>query len=332
MNILVTGGAGYIGSATVETLVANGDTVHVVDNLLTGYRAAVHPQATFHRVDIRNTALMIELLQTHKIDAVVHFAASSLVAESVANPSKYMDNNVGGTLSLLDAMRVAKVSALVFSSTAATYGEPEYMPIDEKHPTIPTNPYGLTKLFMEQSMQTYSDAYGLRFVALRYFNACGATAERGEHHDPETHLIPVVLQVALGQRKQISVFGADYDTPDGTCVRDYIHVLDLADAHVRALSYLKDGGASLIANLGNGSGYSVREVIETCHKISGKDIPAIECDRRPGDPSRLIANAGLAKSTLGWSTTCSELDRIVADAWRWHSNNPRGYSGRHSSA
>jgi UDP-glucose 4-epimerase len=328
MNILVTGGAGYIGSATVETLVARGENVHVVDNLLTGHRAAVHPDATYHRVDIRQTALMIELLQTHKIDAVVHFAASSLVAESVSNPAKYMDNNVGGTLSLMDAMRVAGVKNLVFSSTAATYGEPDYMPIDESHPTKPTNPYGLTKLFMEQSMKVYSDAYGLRFVALRYFNACGATKERGEHHDPETHLIPVVLQVALGQRKQITVFGSDYDTPDGTCVRDYIHVLDLADAHARALAYLRDGSPSLICNLGNGSGYSVREVIETCVKVSGRPIPFTESARRPGDPSRLIANAGLAKSKLGWATTYGDLERIVADAWHWHVNNPRGYAGK----
>jgi len=328
MNILVTGGAGYIGSATVEHLVAKGHRVHVIDNLVTGHRAAVHPDATFHRLDIRQTPLLIEYLQANAIDSVVHFAAVSLVGESVTNPAKYMDNNVVGTLSLLEAMRVAKVNHIVFSSTAATYGEPTYMPLDEAHPTKPTNPYGLTKLIIEQAMATYAAAYGLRFVALRYFNACGATAERGEHHDPETHLIPVILQVALGQRPHISVYGTDYDTPDGSCVRDYIHVIDLGDAHLRALTYLKDGGDSLVCNLGNGSGYSVRQVIDTCRSVSGRTIPVVEGPRRAGDPSRLIANAGLAKARLGWVPTYGELDRIIADAWRWHSANPKGYLGR----
>lgn len=328
MNILVTGGAGYIGSATVEHLVAKGHRVHVIDNLVTGHRAAVHPDATFHRLDIRQTPLLIEYLQANAIDSVVHFAAVSLVGESVTNPAKYMDNNVVGTLSLLEAMRVAKVNHIVFSSTAATYGEPTYMPLDEAHPTKPTNPYGLTKLIIEQTMATYAAAYGLRFVALRYFNACGATAERGEHHDPETHLIPVILQVALGQRPHISVYGTDYDTPDGSCVRDYIHVIDLGDAHLRALTYLKDGGDSLVCNLGNGSGYSVRQVIDTCRSVSGRTIPVVEGPRRAGDPSRLIANAGLAKARLGWVPTYGELDRIIADAWRWHSANPKGYLGR----
>jgi UDP-glucose 4-epimerase len=328
MNILVTGGAGYIGSATVEHLVAKGHRVHVIDNLVTGHGAAVHPDATFHRLDIRQTPLLIEYLQANAIDSVVHFAAVSLVGESVTNPAKYMDNNVVGTLSLLEAMRVAKVNHIVFSSTAATYGEPTYMPLDEAHPTKPTNPYGLTKLIIEQTMATYAAAYGLRFVALRYFNACGATAERGEHHDPETHLIPVILQVALGQRPHISVYGTDYDTPDGSCVRDYIHVIDLGDAHLRALTYLKDGGDSLVCNLGNGSGYSVRQVIDTCRSVSGRPIPVVEGPRRAGDPSRLIANAGLAKARLGWVPTYGELDRIIADAWRWHSANPKGYLGR----
>jgi len=328
MNILVTGGAGYIGSATVEHLVAKEHRVHVIDNLVTGHRAAVHPDATFHRLDIRQTPLLIEYLQANALDSVVHFAAVSLVGESVTNPAKYMDNNVVGTLSLLEAMRVAKVNHIVFSSTAATYGEPTYMPLDEAHPTKPTNPYGLTKLIIEQAMATYAAAYGLRFVALRYFNACGATAERGEHHDPETHLISVILQVALGQRPHISVYGTDYDTPDGSCVRDYIHVIDLGDAHLRALTYLKDGGDSLVCNLGNGSGCSVRQVIDTCRSVSGRTIPVVEGPRRAGDPSRLIANAGLAKARLGWVPTYGELDRIIADAWRWHSANPKGYLGR----
>jgi UDP-glucose 4-epimerase len=325
MKVLVTGGAGYIGSATVETLIARGDTVHVIDNLTTGHRRAVHPDAVFHRGDLRETARLIDLLQRERIDSVIHFAASSLVGESVADPGKYTDNNVCGTLSLLDAMRYAGVRRLVFSSTAATYGEPEQIPLREDHPTKPTNPYGLTKRFMEQAMECYAAAYGLGWVALRYFNACGATAERGEHHDPETHLIPLVLQVALGQRSHISIFGTDYDTPDGSCIRDYIHVLDLADAHLRALDYLADGGRPLICNLGNGNGYSVREVIGTCEKVTGRSIARQEGPRRAGDPSRLIADAGLAKSTLGWTPARGDLDRIVADAWRWHMENPKGY-------
>jgi UDP-glucose 4-epimerase len=328
MNILVTGGAGYIGSATVELLVSRGEQVTVVDNLLTGHRASVDPGAEFVRLDIRDTPRLIELLQRKKIDAVVHFAASSLVGESVSDPAKYMDNNVGGTLSLLNAMRVAGVQCIVFSSTAATYGEPIAIPLEETHPTKPTNTYGLTKLFMEQSMACYATAYGLRFVALRYFNACGATAIRGEHHDPETHLIPLVLQVALGQRSKISIFGSDYATPDGTCIRDYIHIIDLAEAHSRALSYLADGRAPLICNLGNGNGFSVREVIETCRRVTGKAIAAEECERRPGDPSRLIANASLAAQKLGWTPRYGDLERIVADAWGWHVANPRGYAGR----
>lgn len=325
MNVVVTGGAGYIGSVTVESLIARGDAPAVIDNLLTGHREAVDSALPFHQVDLHDTRAVAKILQEHRAEAVIHFAASSLVGESVSDPAKYMENNVGGTLSLLRAMLKAGVKHLVFSSTAATYGEPEFIPLTEDHPTKPTNPYGLTKRFMEQAMEAYSAAYGLRFVALRYFNACGAIPRRGEDHDPETHLIPLVLQVALGQRPHISIFGTDYDTPDGTCVRDYIHVSDLAQAHLLALDYLKRGGESLICNLGNGNGFSVREVIDACHRVTGHEIPVKEGPRRAGDPSRLIADATRARTVLGWNPRHADLDSIVADAWRWHRENPAGY-------
>lgn len=330
MNVIVTGGAGYIGSVTVEALRMRGDTVAVVDNLSTGRRQAVAPEIPFFHADIRDTFRMTEIFQEFAAEAVVHFAAFSLVGESVANPAKYMDNNVGGTLSLLRAMKGAGVKRIVFSSTAAAYGEPQRIPLDESHPTLPTNPYGLTKRFMEQAMESYAAAYGMRFAALRYFNACGATETRGEDHDPESHLIPIILQAALGQRSHVSIFGDDYDTPDGTCVRDYIHVSDLASAHLRALDYLADKGQSLICNLGNGEGFSVREVIETCRKVTGCEIPVKEAPRRAGDPSRLIANAALARERLGWIPEKADLEEIVRDAWAWHSAHPRGYDSSSS--
>lgn len=326
MNVLVTGGAGYIGSVTVEALDLRKDRVTVVDNLATGHRAAVDEHISFHQLDLHDTDAVKHILREHEITAVVHFAASSLVGESVKDPAKYMDNNVGGTLSLLRAMKETGVRKLVFSSTAATYGEPESVPLVENHPTRPTNPYGLTKRFMEQAMETYAEAYGLRFVALRYFNACGATVTKGEDHDPETHLIPLVLKVALGQRDSIQIFGSDYDTADGTCIRDYIHVTDLAQAHLRALDYLADGGAPLICNLGNGEGFSVRQVIETCRLVTGFAIPAVESPRRPGDPSRLIADASLARKVLGWEPMRARLEEIVIDAWNWHVRFPKGYA------
>ncbi len=327
MRVLVTGGAGYIGSVTVEALRERGDTVVVVDNLTTGHRSAVDPSVEFHNMNIRDTLRLTSLLESHRIEAVVHFAASSLVGESVSDPAKYMENNVGGTLSLLRAMKEAETKQLVFSSTAAIYGEPTSIPLTEDHPTVPTNPYGLTKRFMEQAMETYAAAYGLRFVALRYFNACGAIEDRGEDHSPETHLIPLILQVAQGQRNLIKVFGTNYDTPDGTCVRDYIHVADLADAHIRALEYLGSGGKPLICNLGNGQGFSVMEVIETCRDVTGKEIPSAESDRRAGDPGRLIADASLAKRVLGWTPQVPGLRDIVSDAWHWHVAHPDGYPG-----
>ncbi|MCC6546416.1 UDP-glucose 4-epimerase GalE [Candidatus Sumerlaeota bacterium] len=327
MKILVTGGAGYIGSVTVDALRERGDSVVVVDNLMTGHRAAVDADVPFFATDLRSTAEMEQILQAHKIEAVIHFAASSLVGESVSNPAKYFDNNVGGTMSLLAAMRAAGVSKIIFSSTAATYGEPERVPIPETHRTSPTNPYGMTKLMMEQIMGSYASAYGLKFAALRYFNACGATPSRGEHHEPESHLIPLILFVALGKRPSISIFGNDYDTPDGTCIRDYVHVSDLARAHLAALDYLERADEPLICNLGNGSGYSVKEVIDMCRQVTEFAIPVVVAPRRAGDPSRLVADPTLAREKLGWKTERSGLREIVIDAWTWHAANPDGYGG-----
>ncbi len=326
MNILITGGAGYIGSVTTEYLRQRGDTVVVVDNLSTGHRAAVAPEVPFHQIDLRDTAALRQAMSSHRIDAVVHFAAFSLVGESVTNPAKYMDNNVAGTLSLLRAMIDCGVPRIVFSSTAATYGEPQAVPITETHPTVPTNPYGLSKLIIENVLGAYSAAHGIEYVALRYFNACGAIPTRGEDHRPESHLIPLVLQVALGQRPHVSVFGTDYDTPDGTCVRDYVHVHDLADAHARALDYLAGGGASTACNLGSGRGFSVKEVISTCRGVSGREIAIREGARRAGDPSRLVADATRARTLLGWQPSRPDLDTIVRDAWAWHVERPGGYA------
>ncbi len=325
MNILVTGGAGYIGSVTVDALRERGDFVVVVDNLATGHRDAVDHDVPFFPTDLRQTAEIEQILRAHRIDAVIHFAASSLVGESVSNPAKYFDNNVGGTMSLLTAMREAGVAKIVFSSTAATYGEPQQIPIPEAHPTAPANPYGMTKLMMEQIMHTYAAAYGLKFAALRYFNACGATPSRGEHHDPESHLIPLVLFVALGKRPSISVFGNDYDTPDGTCIRDYVHVSDLARAHLSALGYLETASQPLVCNLGNGTGYSVKQVIDMCREVTEFAIPIVHAPRRAGDPSRLVADCTLAREILGWKTERSGLREIIIDAWSWHAAHPNGY-------
>ena len=324
--ILVTGGAGYIGSLTVEALCARGTPVVVVDNLSTGHAGALFDGVPFHRVDLAQTDELVSIMRQHKVRAVIHFAAFSLVGESVSSPRKYMDNNVCGTISLLNAMKDAGVDGIVFSSTAATYGEPESVPITEDQPTVPTNPYGLTKRFMEQVMETYDLAYGLRSVCLRYFNAAGASRLRGEDHRPESHLIPLVLQVAQGTRPSIQVYGADYDTPDGTCLRDYIHVEDLAGAHLAALDYLARGGESLKCNLGNGNGYSVREVIDVCRSVTGHDIPEVVAPRRPGDPARLIASCGRARKVLGWNVTKPLLNTIVEDAWQWRLANPAGYA------
>jgi len=323
---IVTGGAGYIGSITVEALRSRGERVVVIDHLSAGHREALHPDVEFHAVDLRDPGAVETVFATSGADAVVHFAAFSLVGESVADPAKYFENNVGGTLTLLRAMKNHGIQCLAFSSTAATYGEPQEVPITESHPTAPANPYGLTKRMMEQVMETYSAAYGLRYASLRYFNAAGAIPDRGEDHKPESHLIPLILQVALGQRESISIFGTDYDTPDGTCIRDYIHVADLADAHLRALDYLRAGGAPVICNLGNGQGFSVREVIDVCRRVTGREIKVVEGPRRAGDPSRLIASAAKAEAVLGWVPRRSGIEEIVSDAWAWHVAHPNGYA------
>lgn len=328
MRLLVLGGAGYIGSHTALELIKKGHEVIVVDNLVTGYEKAVPDKAVFYQGDIRNFDFLDNLFKTEKIDAVIHFAAYSLVGESVTNPLKYYDNNLYGTKVLLEAMIKNNVNKIVFSSTAATYGEPENIPILESDRTCPTNPYGETKLAMEKMFHWASKAHGLSYVSLRYFNACGAdaTGQIGEAHNPESHLIPLVLQVPNGKRESVSIYGTDYDTPDGTCIRDYIHVTDLAEAHILAVEYLANGGESDIFNLGNGVGYSVREVIETARNVTGHPIPATEVPRRAGDPARLVASGEKAKRVLGWEPKIKQLDEIIASAWKWHKAHPEGYT------
>lgn len=328
MAILVLGGAGYIGSHTVYELVANGEDVVIVDNLETGHIEAVHPQARFYQGDIRDRAFMDSVFEKESIDAVIHFAANSLVGESMTNPLKYFDNNVNGTKVLLQSMIAHDVKKIVFSSTAATYGEPENIPILESDKTNPTNAYGETKLSMEKMMKWTDVAHGLKYVALRYFNACGAheSGEIGEAHAPETHLIPLILQVPLGQRDHISIFGDDYDTEDGTCIRDYIHVTDLAQAHILAVKYLLAGNESNTFNLGNGVGFSVKEVIETAKKATRLPIKAEVAPRRAGDPARLIASSEKAKEILGWNPQHADLEKIISSAWKWHSTHPNGFN------
>lgn len=327
MSVLVLGGAGYIGSHTVYELIAAGREVVVADNLLTGFQAAVHPKAKFYRIDIRNRAEIDSVFQQEDIEGVIHFAACSQVGESMADPLKYYDNNLGGTTVLLQSMVAHGVDKIVFSSTAATYGEPERVPILESDATCPTNCYGETKLSMEREMRWVSQAHGLRYAALRYFNACGAipTGEIGEAHDPETHLIPVILQVPNGRREKVSVFGGDYPTKDGTCVRDYIHVTDLAQAHILALEYLLKGGESDVFNLGNGVGFTVKEVIDTARKVTGHAIPAEIAPRRAGDPAQLVASSEKAKSVLGWKPRYADLETIISTAWAWHKSHPNGF-------
>ena len=327
MAVLVLGGAGYIGSHTVYELIEAGRDVVVADNLLTGFRAAVHPKARFYELDIRNRAALDQLFQREHIEGVIHFAASSQVGESMEQPLKYYDNNLWGTICLLESMVAYGVDRIVFSSTAAVYGEPERIPILEADKTEPTNCYGETKLAMEKLMGWTSRAHGLRYVALRYFNACGAhpSGAIGEAHNPETHLIPLILQVPNGQRTQVSIFGEDYPTQDGTCVRDYIHVCDLAQAHVLALNYLLAGGENNVFNLGNGVGFSVKEVLETARQVTGHPIPAQAAPRRAGDPAQLVASAERAKSILGWQPKYHRLETIVSTAWDWHKKHPNGY-------
>ena len=323
--ILVTGGAGYIGSVTAELLVSRGERVVVLDNLSRGHRSALLKNTPFYEGDIGNRELLKRITSEQEIEACIHFAALAYVGESVTDPARYFRNNVEHGIRLLDGLLEANVKRFVFSSTCATYGEPQTIPISENHPQQPTNPYGWSKLFMEKIMESYDEAYGFKFVALRYFNACGATAELGEAHDPETHLIPNVLRASLGQLPFVSVFGDDYPTPDGTAIRDYIHVSDLADAHFRALEHLRDGGQSERINLGNGHGYSVLEVIEAARHVTGKPIEIRIEPRRQGDPSRLVADAARARSVLGWVPAYPELTSILESDWKWRSKHPVGY-------
>lgn len=327
MAILVLGGAGYIGSHTVYELIDAGRDVVVADNLQTGFRAAVHPKAKFYQLDIRDRAALDTLFQAEDIEGVIHFAASSQVGESMSDPLKYYDNNLHGTMVLLQSMVAHGVNKIVFSSTAATYGEPERVPILETDRTDPTNCYGETKLSMEHMMRWVSQAHGLKYVALRYFNACGAhpSGAIGEAHNPETHLIPLILQVPNGQREKISIFGDDYPTKDGTCIRDYIHVTDLAQAHILALDYLLNGGDNNVFNLGNGVGFTVKEVIDVARAVTGHPIPAVTTPRRAGDPAQLIASSEKAIKVLGWKPKYNDLNTIIATAWKWHSAHPRGY-------
>jgi len=315
MAIWVTGGAGYFGSVVVEDLRTNGVSIVVLDNLSRGHRAAVAPEVRFYRGDIGNKELVKKICGENKIETVMHFSAFAYVGESVEKPQMYYENNVGQTGALLDALLESGINKFVFSSTCATYGEPQYVPIDENHPQKPENPYGWSKLFCEQMMKDYDRAYNLKFVALRYFNACGATATRGEHHEPETHLIPLVL--AAGKRPHIAVFGDDYPTPDGTAIRDYIHVSDLSQAHLLAVKHLQNGGDSEFVNLGNGLGFSVLEVIEAARKVTGKPIDVKIEPRRAGDPSLLISESAKAKRLLGWKPQSADIEIIIESVWHW---------------
>ncbi|MGM9650050.1 MAG: UDP-glucose 4-epimerase GalE [Butyricicoccaceae bacterium] len=328
MAILVLGGAGYIGSHTVYELIDSGKDVVIADNLETGHIEAVHPKAKFYQGDIRDRAFVDSVFESEQIDGVIHFAANSLVGESMTNPLKYYDNNLCGTKVLLESMVAHGIDKIVFSSTAATYGEPERVPILETDRTEPTNCYGETKLSMEKMFKWTGLAHGLRFVSLRYFNACGAhvSGSIGEAHNPESHLIPLILQVPNGKREFISIYGDDYDTKDGTCIRDYIHVTDLAQAHILAMDYLMNGGESNIFNLGNGVGFTVKEVIDTAREVTGHPIPAKTTPRRAGDPAQLIASSDKARSVLGWNPQHADLEEIISTAWNWHKNHPNGFA------
>lgn len=327
MAILVCGGAGYIGSHVTRALIDSGEDVIVLDNLQTGHVDAVHEKAKLVLGDLRDDEFMERVFSENKIDGVIDFAAFSLVGESVSEPLKYFENNFYGTLCLLKAMRKHNVNKIVFSSTAATYGEPENIPILETDKTFPTNPYGESKLAVEKMLKWCDKAYGIKYTALRYFNVAGAHSEGniGEDHDPESHLIPIILQVALGKREHIGIFGDDYPTEDGTCIRDYIHVMDLADAHILALKRLNNGGDSAIFNLGNGEGFSVKQVIEVARKITRHAIPAVVSPRRAGDPAKLVATSAKAMKELNWTPKFDSLDKIIETAWNWHKNHPNGY-------
>ena len=321
MKVFLTGGAGYIGSVATAMLLDDGYEVTVFDNLECGHRAAVDPRARFVQGDLRDADVVLAAVKEAKPDAIMHFAAYALVGESMHIPERYYRNNVIGGLNLAEAALSADVPRFIFSSTCATYGQPESVPIRETTPQHPTNPYGESKLALEKALSWYSDCHGLTTTFFRYFNACGATETLGEDHDPESHLIPIVLQVALGQREAINVYGDDYDTPDGTCIRDYIHIVDLARAHVLALSQT----SSDVFNLGTGNGFSVKEVVEVCREVTGRDIPMVMAPRRSGDPARLVAAADKAHAELGWSPQFTQLKDIVSGAWQWHQRHPNGY-------
>ena len=325
--ILVCGGAGYIGSHAVRQLIDRNEEVIIVDNLETGHEDAIHPQAKFYKVDIRNEEELDNVFTENKIDEVIHFAANSLVGESMTNPLKYYNNNVHGTEVLLKVMIKHDVKKIVFSSTAATYGEPNNIPILESDLTNPTNAYGETKLAMEKMMKWADVSHGVKYISLRYFNVAGAheSGEIGEDHNPETHLIPLILQVPLGKREFISIFGDDYDTHDGTCIRDYIHVTDLADAHILAVHKLREGSDSNIYNLGSGNGFTVKEMIEAARKVTGHPIPAKVCERRAGDPAKLVAASQKARTELGWEPKLENVEAMISSAWKWHQNHPDGF-------
>lgn len=327
--ILVLGGAGYIGSHAVKMLLDAGETVGVVDNLETGHLAAVDTRAKFYNVDLRDLDAFESVFSENEVESIIHFSANSLVGESVSLPIKYFENNVAGAVNVLKLMEKYGVKRIVFSSTAAVYGEPKQVPILEESETLPTSPYGESKLMMEKMFKWADLAHGIRFVSLRYFNVAGAdqSGDIGEAHGVETHLIPLVLQVPLGKRKEITIFGDDYPTKDGTCIRDYIHVTDLIDAHMRALDYLRQGHGSEIFNLGSGDGFSVKEIIDVARKVTGHEIPAVIAARRAGDPSTLIASSEKAERLLGWKPKYNDVETIVKDAWNWHSKHPNGFVG-----
>ena len=330
MTVLVLGGAGYIGSHAVDQLVGKGYDVAVVDNLVTGHKKAINGKARFYEGDVRDKPFLTSVFAKEQIEAVFHFAAFSLVGESVEKPLKYFNNNIYGMQILLEVMQENHVDKIIFSSTAATYGEPKESPITELTPQVPKNPYGESKLIMEKMMRWTHEAYGINFVALRYFNVAGAKADSsiGEDHNPETHLVPIILQVALGQRAELKIFGDDYPTPDGTNIRDYVQVTDLIAAHILALEYLQKGGESTAFNLGSNTGYSVKEMLEAARKVTGKEIPAVIAPRRAGDPSILVASAKKAETILGWKPQYTDVEAIIKTAWDWHVSHPAGYDDK----
>lgn len=326
MNLLVVGGAGYIGSVTSRVLAGAGHKVTILDNLSKGHREALPAEADFIQGDLGDGALVEDICRQRAIDCALHFAAFIEVGESVAHPARYFENNTLKTKTLLDALLAAGVRQFIFSSTAAVYGEPVEIPITEDHPHAPTNPYGWSKLFVEEILGAYRLAYGLRSACLRYFNAAGAGLGLGEDHHPETHLIPLILEVAQGKRNAIRLFGTDWDTPDGTCVRDFIHVEDLADAHLRAVNLLASGSEGGAFNLGNGEGHSVLQAVEVARKITGHPIPTEPAPRRPGDPARLVASSAKARTILGWTPQHPTLEEIIGSAWEWKITHPEGYA------